>query len=75
MATMCRLLRTQFMLIGVGLMLMGLAVACGSAPASTTSEANNSGAPTQTLFPTYQFVLPTEAPQKPNAEPRYTVWF
>ncbi|MBZ0286528.1 MAG: hypothetical protein K8I30_02860 [Anaerolineae bacterium] len=67
METMRRVLRTQFLLIGVGLMLMGLAAACGSTPASTTSDTNatssEGSALTQTPFPTYQFVAPTQPPQ------------
>jgi mono/diheme cytochrome c family protein len=67
MATIRSVLQPKYLLISVGLMLIGLAVSCGSAPASNTSDtnttSNNSSAPTQTLFPTYEFVAPTEAPQ------------
>ena len=67
MAIMRRFLQPKYLLIGIGLTLIAFAVSCGSTPASTTSDTNTSGsnnsAPTQTLFPTYQFVAPTEAPQ------------
>jgi mono/diheme cytochrome c family protein len=64
MAILHRLLQPKYLLIGIGLTLIGVAVSCSSAPASTGSGSNSdSGAPTQTMFPTYQFVAPTEAPQ------------
>lgn len=66
MATLRTLLQPKFWLMGIGLCLIGLAVSCGGAPAansSNTSSGDNNAVPTQTPFPTYQFVAPTEAPQ------------
>ena len=64
MAILRTLLQPKYLLIGIGLTLIGFAMSCSSTPASSGTEtSNNSGAPTQTLFPTYQFVARTEAPQ------------
>lgn len=63
MANLRTFLQPKYLLIGFGLTLIGFAMSCSSTPAPSGSDSSNNSAPTQTMFPTYQFVAPTEAPQ------------